>query len=139
MIRPYFSIAYPVDPDNARAISFLRTHMSASEIVYRTIEKSEPYAIWGGLPTQASVYPADTGNNDSYGLGEQKFAAKAQLAAITGNWLDRLTAEHISWVVTDPDNVEINAILQRAESKARVTLAKQFGNVRIFRIKQSAL
>ena len=139
MIRPYFSIMYPVDPDNARAVSFLRTHMGASEIAYRTIEKSEPYAIWGGLPTQASVYPADSGNNDQYGLGEEKFAAKAQLAAITENWLDRLTAEHISWVVTDPDDVEINAILERAESKARVALAKQFGNVRIFRIKQSAL
>ena len=64
MIRPYFSTTYSVDPDNARAISFLRTHMGASEIAYRTIAKSEPYAIWGGLPTQASVYPSDSGNND---------------------------------------------------------------------------
>jgi hypothetical protein len=139
LFRPYFSTTYPVDPDNARAISFLRTHMSASEIAYRTIEKSEPYAIWGGLPTQASVYPADSGNNDQYGLGKEKFTARAQLAAITENWLDRLTAEHISWVVTDPDDVEINAILEREESTARVALAKQFGNVRVFRIKQSAL
>jgi hypothetical protein len=139
MIRPYFSTMYPVDPDNSRAVSFLRAHMGASEIVYRTIEKSEPYAIWGGLPTQASVYPADSGNNDSYGLGEEKFAARVQLAAITENWLDRLTAEHVSWVVTDSDDVEINALLERGENKARVALAKQFGNVRVFRIKQSAL
>ena len=130
---------YPVDPDNARAVSFLRIHMDASEIVYRTIGRSEPYAIWGGLPTQASVYPADSGNNDQYGLGEEKFAAKAQLAAITENWLDRLTAEHISWVVTDLADVEINAILERAASKARVALVKRFGNVRVFRIKQSDL
>src|SRR5271163_257347 len=102
-------------------------------------ERSEPYAIWGGLPTQASVYPPDSGNNDQFGLGEEKFTARAQLAAITGNWLDRLTAEHISWVGTDPDDVEINPILERAESKARVALAKQFGNVRVFRIKHSAL
>jgi len=139
MIRPYFSTMYPVDADNARAVSFLRTHMGASEIAYRSAEKSEPYAIWGGLPTQASVYPADSGNNDQYGLGEEKFAAKAQLAAITENWLDRLTAEHISWVVTDLADVEINAILERAASKARVALAKRFGNVRVFRIKHSAL
>ena len=139
MIRPYFSIMYPVDPDNARAVSFLRIHMDASEIVYRTIGRSEPYAIWGGLPTQVSVYPADSRNNDQYGLGEKKFAAKAQLAAITENWLDRLTAEHISWVVTDLADVEINAILERAASKARVALAKRFGNVRVFRIKHSAL
>jgi hypothetical protein len=139
MIRPYLSFSYPVDPDNARAVSFLRTHMGASEIAYRRIEKSEPYAIWGGLPTQASVYPADSGNNDQYGLGADKFGARVRLAAITENWLDRLTAEHISWVVTDPDDVEINATLERAESKARVTLARQFGNVRVFRIKQSAL
>src|ERR1051325_1383704 len=139
MIRPYFSTRYPVNPDDANAISFLRTHMSASEIAYRTIEKSEPYAIWGGLPTRGSVYPADGGNNDQYGFGEEKFTARVQLAAITENWLDRLTAEHISWVVTDPDDVEINAILERAESNARVALAKQFGNVRVFRIKQSAL
>jgi hypothetical protein len=65
--------------------------------------------------------------------------ARVQLAAITENWLDRLAAEHISWVVTDSDDIEINAILERAENKARVALAKQFGNVRVFRIKQSAL
>ena len=45
MIRPYFSTMYPVDADNARAVSFLRTHMGASEIAYRSAEKSEPYAI----------------------------------------------------------------------------------------------
>ena len=139
MIRPYFSIKYPVDRDNARAVSFLRTHMGPSEIAYRRIDKSEPYAIWGGLPTQVSVYPADSGNNDQYGLGEEKFAARAQLAAVTENWLERLTAEHISWVVTDPDDVEINAILKRAENKARVAFTKQFGNVRVFRINQGAL
>jgi hypothetical protein len=135
IIRPYFSTMYPVDPDNSSAVSFLRAHMRASEIVYRTIEKSEPYAIWGGLPTQASVYPADSGNNDSYGLGEEKFVARVQLAAVTENWLDRLTAEHISWVVTDSDDVEINAILERGENKSRVALARQFGTVRVFRIK----
>jgi hypothetical protein len=135
MIRPYFSTMYPVDPDNSSAVSFLRAHMGASEIVYRTTEKSEPYAIWGGLPTQASVYPADSGNNDSYGLGEEKFVARVQLAVITENWLDRLTAEHISWVVTDSDDLEINAILERGENKSRVALARQFGNVRVFRIK----
>jgi hypothetical protein len=139
MIRPYFSVAYPVDRDDAGAVSFLRTHMGASEIVYRRIEKSEPYAIWGGLPTQASVYPADSGNNDQYGLGEAKFAARAQLAAVTQNWLDRLKAEHISWVVTDPDDIEINAILDRAESKGGVALLKQFGNVRVFHIGQGPL
>jgi len=58
MIKPYFSSAYPVDQDDARAVSFLRTRMGPSEIVYRTERKSEPYAIWGGLPTEASVYPA---------------------------------------------------------------------------------
>jgi hypothetical protein len=138
MIRPYFSVTYSVDPDNARAISFLRTHMGASEIAYRTIEKSEAYAIWGGLPTQASVYPADSGNNDQYGLGEEKFAARVRLAEITENWLDRLTAEHISWLVTDSDDVEINALLDRTETKARVTLARQFGNVRVFRMAAAA-
>ena len=51
MIRPYFSNAYPVSRDEALAVSFLRTHMGPSEIVYRTVERSEPYAIWGGLPT----------------------------------------------------------------------------------------
>ena len=47
MIRPYFSNAYPVSRDEALAVSFLRTHMGPSEIVYRTVERSEPYAIWG--------------------------------------------------------------------------------------------
>jgi hypothetical protein len=127
MIRPYFSIIIRWTRTTPVLSLSCALTWGLRRIVYRTIEKSEPYAIWGGLPTQASVYPADSGNNDSYGLGEEKFAARVQLAAITENWLDRLTAEHVSWVVTDSDDVEINALLERGEHKARVALAKQFG------------
>jgi len=90
MIRPYLSSTYPVDEDNSRAVSFLRTRMGPSEIVYRTEGKSEPYAIWGGLPTQASVYPAATGDNDAYGLGQEKLAARRNLAIASATWFDRL-------------------------------------------------
>lgn len=135
MIRPYFSHAYPIDRDDGEAVSFLRTHMRPSEILYRSEGKSEPYAIWGGLPTQASVYPADWGGNDAYGLGEAKFAARKNLASISASWFDRLSAEHISWVVTDPDDFAINAILARPEEQGRAVLAAQYGKVRVFRIR----
>jgi hypothetical protein len=134
MIRPYLSSAYPLDPDQGRAVSFLRGHMKPMDILYRAEEKSEPYAIWGGLPTQASVYPADSGDNDAYGLGKRKFAARKDLVRISENWLDRLAAEHVAWVVTDPDDVAINAVLDGAEEQGRAVVAAQFGEVRVFRL-----
>jgi hypothetical protein len=134
MIRPYFSGAYPLDRDDASAVSFLRTHMRPGEIVYRSEAKSEPYAIWGGLPTQASVYPADHSANDAYGLGEGKFAARINLASISETWLDRLSAERIAWVVTDADDFAINALLEQPEQQGRAILVAQYGDVRIFRI-----
>jgi hypothetical protein len=103
IIRPYFSFAYPVNPDDARAVNFLRTHMAPSDIVYRAEDKSEPYAIWGGLPTQASVYAAN-GNDDVYGLGEEKLAGRRDLARVSEDWFDRLAVHRVNWLVTDVDD-----------------------------------
>ena len=88
MIWPYFSRSYPIDQDDARAISFLRTAMAAGEIVFRTEEKSGAYAIWGGLPTQNSVYPSRTRDDDDvYGLGRVKFLARKDLSIVSATWL----------------------------------------------------
>jgi hypothetical protein len=135
MVRPYLSLTYPVGRDDAQAVSFLRTHMGSSEIVYRAREKSEPYAIWGGLPTQASVFPADNGKDDVYGFGEKKFAARKDLVNISESWFDRLAAEHVTWVAVDPDDVAIDTILQCPQGRDRAVLAAQYGEVRIFRIR----
>ena len=137
MIRPYFSLGYPVDRDDARAVSFLRTHMGPSDVVYRSEDKSEPYAIWGGLPTQVSVYvePANSGGNDAYGLGETKLVIRRNLANISDDWFDRLAAEHITWLVTDGDDVAINALLECPEGRDRAVLAARYGKVRVFRIR----
>jgi hypothetical protein len=134
MIRPYFSKGYPVDGDDARAVSFLRTHMDPSEIVYRTPEKSEPYAVWGGLPTQASVYPDDSGRNDMYGLGEAHFLERRHLGDVSDDWFDRLSAQHVAWIVTDADDIAIGAILDRREGRRRASLAAQYGDVRVFHL-----
>jgi hypothetical protein len=133
-IRPYWSSLYPVNQDDALAVSFLRTHLHPSEIIYRTKGKATPYAVWGGLPTQASVFPAASRDNDAYGLGKEKFAARTSLKNISPTWLDQLSAEHVDWVVTDPDDVPINALLESSEGKGRVTLAAQYGNVRVFHL-----
>ena len=109
--------------------------MGPSEIVYRTDGKSEPYAIWGGLPTQASVYPAATGDNDSYGLGQEKLAARRNLAIASATWFDRLLEEHITWVVTDAADVAMNTILDSAEEGCRGALRAQYGAIRIFQIR----
>jgi hypothetical protein len=135
MIRPYLSREYPVDQDNARAVSFLRTHIRVSEIVYRAEKRSEPYAIWGGLPTQLSVFRADTDDNDHYGLGHEKFAIRANLGNASETWFDRLAAEHVNWVVTDPDDVAINAILECPEGRNRAVLAAQYGTVSVFHVR----
>jgi len=135
MIRPYFSTAYPVNSDDARAVSFLRTHMGPSDILYVAPQSAEPYASWGGLPTQVSVYPADGGGNDEYGLGTEKFAARRGLSSISETWFDRLLAEHIAWVVTDAEDHGVNAALDSPEGQHRAEMVVQYGNVRVFHLR----
>jgi len=134
MIRPYFSVEYPVDEHEARAVNFLRAHMGPSELVYRAREKSVPYGIWGGLPTQASVWPSDTEDNDPYGLGITKFAARKNLDTVSEDWLDRMAAQRVTWLVTDADDAEINDILACPEAKSRAVLTTWYGRIRIFKI-----
>jgi hypothetical protein len=134
MITPYFSTVYPVDPDNAQVVSFLRRHMLSLDIVYRSEERSEPYAVWGGLPTQASVYTED-GNDDVYGLGEKKLARRKNLANISETWFDRLSAEHVTWVVTDAEDRSLNAVLDSPEGERRAVMVAQYGSVRVFRLR----
>jgi hypothetical protein len=134
MIRPYLSTAYPVDQDDALAVSFLRAHMAPSELVYRTQAKAEPYAVWGGLPT-GGVHPVESEDNDQYGLGRELYAARLELVSVSKTWLDRLSAAHVGWIVADPDDLAINTILDRPESRGRIVLAAQYGKVRVFRMK----
>ena len=134
MIRPYISKQYPVDVDSARAVNFLRTHMQPAEVLYVGVKNSEPYAIWGGLPTQSSVYPADTADDDVYGLGKGKFAARMDLSRISGDWFDRLSAEHVSWLVTEPDDVAVITALHNEEGGHRAALVAEYGTVSVFYI-----
>ena len=69
-----------------------------------------------------------------HGLGASKFAARQNLASISQTWLDRLSAEHVTWVVTDPDDAAINAILEFPEEQGRAVLVAEYGRVRVFRI-----
>jgi hypothetical protein len=107
--------------------------MGSSEIVYRAEEKSEPYAIWGGVPTQASVY-ADNGDDDVYGLGPKKLTDRRELRRISEDWLDRLLTEHVTWVVADADDIAIDTLLESWEGQRRAVLAAQYGGVRVFHI-----
>ena len=134
MIRPYLSMAYPVDDDDAQAVSFLRAHMAPGELVYRTEAKSEPYAVWGGLSTQASIHPVDIGDNDQYGLGNKLYAARLELVSVSETWLDRLSAAHVGWIVTDADDATINTVLDRPEAQGRIILAARYGKITVFRI-----
>jgi len=134
MISPYFSTAYPVDADEARAVTYLRRNMGPTEILYRGPEKSEPYAIWGGIPTQASMFPAAHGTeNDVYGLGAEKFTSRRNLEDISQSWFDRLAAAHVTWIAADGEDAAINALLDSPEGQHRTTLAAHYGNLRIFR------
>jgi hypothetical protein len=134
MIRPYLSREYPIDQDNANAISYLRTHMGPEDIVFRSDEKSQSYATWGGLPTQNSVHPAQTEDNDQYGLGPTKFLARKDLSRVSPSWLDRLSAERIGWLVTDPEDTAVNKLLETPASVGRAILRAQYGHVRVYRI-----
>ena len=132
MIRPYYSLGYPVNHDDAQAVNYLRTHIGPAEIVYRAEAKSEPYAIWGGLPTQASVY-APSGDDDVYGLGRETLAARRDLDRVSGDWLDRLATQHVTWVVTDAADATVNTALDEA-GRRKAVLAAQYGRVRVFHL-----
>jgi hypothetical protein len=134
MIRPYLSGEYPVDPDDAQAVSFLRTHMGPSEMAFRAAAKFEPYAVWGGLATTQpwDMYASDSRDNDMYGLGGTKFAIRKNLAMISEDWLDRLAAENVTWVVTDAQDGAANAVLDSLQGRQSVVLAAKYGNIRVF-------
>jgi hypothetical protein len=136
MIRPYFSSAYPVDPDDAQAVSFLRRHMRPSDIVYRAKGKAEPYVIWGGLPTQMTcyLYATEQKADDVYGLGKEKFAARRELDTISEDWLERLSAEHVTWVVADPEDAAINSMLDTPPGRNRAALVAHYGDIRVFNL-----
>lgn len=137
MITPYLSREYPVDADDARAVSFLRTHMGPFETVFRAEAKSEGYAVWGGLATQEpwDMYASDSRDNDMYGLGKEKFARRKSLARISETWFNRLAAEHVTWIVTDADNSAVNAALASPEGQRRAVQAAQYGKVRVYRFR----
>jgi hypothetical protein len=136
MIRPYLSRGYPGDPDDARAVSFLRTHMGPSEIAYRAAAKFEPYAVWGGLATAQpwDMYASDRRDDDMYGLGKEKFVARKNLDRVSKNWLDRLAVENVTWVVTDFVDTEINSILECTEGQRLAALVAQYGDVRVYHL-----
>ena len=138
MITPYLSRKYPVDPDDARAVSFLRRHMGPSEIAYRDAATFEPYAVWGGLATGQpwDMYASDRRDNDMYGLGKKKFVARKNLAILSENWLDRLAAENVAWVVTGSDDTAINSILECAEGQHRAALVAQYGAIRVYHVRE---
>jgi hypothetical protein len=136
MITPYLSRKYPVDPDDARAVSFLRRHMGPSEIAYRAAAKFEPYAVWGGLATEQpwDMYASDSRDDDMYGLGKDKFIARKNLVKISENWLDRLAAENVTWVVTDSDDKAISSILECTEGQRMAVLVEQYGQVHLYHL-----
>jgi hypothetical protein len=133
MIRPYFSRAFPVDDDDARAVSFLRTHMGPSELAYRTAEKSEPYAIWAVF--QPRLRSIQTIAGATTPTGSEKLSSwRGDVLATSDDWFDRLSAQNVAWIVTDPDDIAIGAILDRPKGRQRASLAAQYGNVRIFHL-----
>jgi hypothetical protein len=91
--------------------------------------------MWGGLPTQASVYVEKGHDDDELGLGGAKLEARRNLARISPDWLDRLSAEHVTWIVADSDEVAINAVLDCPEGRRRAMLTAEYGKVRIYRLK----
>jgi len=138
IITPYFSLSFPLAPDEARAIAYLRTHMGPFDMVYRNDSKFRPYAVFAGLPHPGNYFPAQNGANDQYGLGEKKLLKRIDLNRISEDWVARLSAEHIRWIVSDSEETEINIVLEGAERNRTVFTMAQFGNLRISQISNAS-
>jgi hypothetical protein len=130
MIRPYFSRSFPIDGDEAATVSYLRTRMAPFDLMFRTRSKAEPYAVFGGLPYSLG-YPLTDVSNDTYGLGGSKFFARHDLERISGDWVERLSAQNIRWVVSDSTETELNRVLDEAVGDGRVSTEARFGRIRI--------
>jgi hypothetical protein len=53
---------------------------------------------------------------------------------VSETWLDRLSAAHVGWIVTDPDDAAINTVLHQSYARGRVVLAARYGKVKVFRM-----
>jgi len=61
-------------------------------------------------------------------------AARKNLDTVSEDWLDRMAAQRVTWLVTDADDAEINDILACPEAKSRAVLTTWYGRIRIFKI-----
>jgi hypothetical protein len=133
-IRPYFTLTFSIDPDEAAAVSYLRIHMEPSDIVFPSQSKHWPYAVLGGLPYFLCTYCAEDNPDDPHGLGEKMFRARYDLQRISEDWVTRLFRQNVNWIVSDPSETQLNAVLDRALRGGTVSTEKQFGQIRIIRL-----
>jgi hypothetical protein len=133
-IRPYFTLTFPIDPDEAAAVSYLRTHMGPSDIVFRNRPKHWPYAVLGGLPYFLCFYCSEDQRDDPYGLGEELYRARIDLKRISEDWVTRLSRQNVNWIVSDASETQLNAVLDSAVREDTVSTVKQFGQIRISRL-----
>ena len=61
-------------------------------------------------------------------------SARRALARISPDWLDRLLAQHVTWIVADADDAEIGAAVASPEGRHQPMLVVQFGKVRVFHV-----
>jgi hypothetical protein len=125
MIRPYLSNTYPVDRDDARAVSFLRTHAGPSAMVYRAERKSEPYAVWGGLQLRLRGTCVRPKRMRTTYTGSEK-------RSLPPGKRYRPFRRHVTWVVADAEDATINAALDSPQGQLSVVQAAQYGGVRVF-------
>ena len=109
--------AEPLSGPDVEAMTWLRTRVRPTDVVYRSIPASYGYAPWGGLPQ-----PWIEGQTASFGFSPARLSRRRRLLTELPLQPERWLAEGIRWLVLDARDRRQNEIAERwiREGKARM-------------------
>jgi hypothetical protein len=146
-IHPFYSRSYPIDPDDAAAISWLRGRVRPPENVYCRREEgfALKYARWGGLPVIWSQ-DWDLAFGMSKAIQVQRIALAEQSdrisllpqpqlrAAAGGEFLSQLKTQGVAWVIVHDADDWLLPALNDLKSQGKAETLGVFGKIQIYRI-----
>ncbi len=115
--------------NDARAIDWLRRHVSSRDIVFRNLSASAAYAQWGGL-AQPYVDPGTQG----FGFPDSMIAHRNRILADLPEDAAAYRAEGIRWFVLDDNDAQLRRAAEVWQRQGQARIAATFGGLCIVEI-----
>ena len=120
-------------PDAIAAMSFVRSHAHAGELVYHDARRSsDAWAQWGGLPA-----PRRTWTDDVFGLPRERLEKRARMLANLPPEVEPYRAEGIVWFVIEGDTPALVRVTDAWLHQGLAREAGRFGSVRVVELVHS--